>query len=129
LKNASGFSFRLIVGNNPCCDGPEYRSQERLVIFVETPHGVLESLSVLTGRDDSSHSDDPEIDTETTYQSDDTFEHDAKNLVTGASATLRERVVETTWEANKANSHTVSEHSGTLRYQWNPSTFKFEKAR
>ena len=99
------------------------------MIFVETSHGVLEALSVLTGSDDSSHSDDPEVDTETTYQSDVTFEHDAKNLVTAASATFRERVAETTWEANKANSHTVSERSGTLRYQWNPSTFKFEKAR
>ena len=129
LKNASGFCFRMTVGSNPCCDGPEYRSQERLVIFVDTPNGAMESLSVLTGRDDSSHSDDPEVDTETTYQSDVTFEHDAKNLVTAASATFRERVVETTWEANKANSHAVSERSGRLQFQWNPSTFKFEKAR
>lgn len=99
------------------------------MIFVETPHGVLESLSVLTGRDDSSHSDDPEVDTETTYHADITFAHDTSNLVTAAKAVFHEQVTDTTWEANKANSHTLSERSGTLQYQWNPSTFKFEKAR
>jgi hypothetical protein len=129
LKNATGFCFRLTVDNNPCCDGPEYRSQERLVIFVDTPNGAMESLSLLTGRKDSSHSDDPEVDTETTYHADISFEHDTHNLVTAASAVFHEKVTDITWEANKANPHTVSEHSGTLQFQWNPSNFKFEKAR
>lgn len=129
LKNATGFCFRLTVGNNPCCDGPEYRSQERLVIFVETPHGVVESLSMLTARDDSSHSDDPEVDTETTYHADITFAHDATNLVIAARAVFHEKVVDTTWESNQAHPHTVGERSGTLHFEWNPSTFKFEKAR
>lgn len=129
LKNANGFGFRLAVDNNPCCDGPEYRSQERLVIFADTPKGVVESLSLLTGREDSSHSDDPEVDTETTYHADVTFQRDTNNLVTSASAVFREKVADITWETNKANPHTVSEHSGTLQYQWNASNFKFEKAR
>lgn len=129
LKNATGYCFRLAVGNNPCCDGPESRSQERLVIFVDTPNGAIESLSVLTGRDDSSHSDDPEVDTETTYHADIAFERDANNLVTAASSAFHEKVVDITWEANKANPHTVSEHSGTLQFRWNPSSFKFENAR
>ena len=129
LKKATGFCFRLTVGNNPCCDGPEYRSQERLVVFVGTPNGVMQALSVLTGRKDSSHSDDPDVDSETTYHADITFERDTNNLVTAARAVFHEKVVEITWEADKANPHTVSEHSGTLRFQWDPSSFQFEKAR
>ena len=129
LKNTTGFCFRLTVDNNPCCDGPEYRSQERLVVFVGTPNGIRQALSVLTGRKDSSHSDDPEVDPETTYHAEVTFERGRNNLVTGVSAVFHEKVVDLTWEANKANPHTVSEHSGTLQFQWNPATFKFDKAR
>lgn len=128
LKNAAGFCFRLSVDNNPCCDGPEYRSQERLVIFVDTPSGVMEPLSVIAERNDSSHSDDPEVDTETTYHADIKFEHDVNSLVTAVSAAFQEKVIDITWEDNKANQHTVSEHSGSLRFRWNPSSFKFEKA-
>jgi hypothetical protein len=129
LKNATGFSFRLTVDNNPCCDGPEYRSEERLVIFVDTPQGALEAISVMTGRDDSSHSDDPEIDTETTYHADITFERDANNLVTAASASFHEKVVDITWEGNKADHHTANERSGTLRFRWDPANFKFNEIR
>jgi hypothetical protein len=129
LKNATGFCFRVTIGNNPCCDGPEYRSQERLMIFVDTPQGALESLSVVTGRDDSSHSDDPEVDTETTYHADLKFERGLDNLARAANATFREKVVDTTWESGKAKHHTVSERSGTLRFRWNPTTFKFEEVR
>jgi hypothetical protein len=129
LKNATGTSFRVSVANNPCCDGPESRSQERLMIFVETRQGALRSLSVVTSRDDSSHSDDPEVDTETTYHAEIKFEHDMNNLVTEASAAFHEKVVETTWEANKANDHTVNERSGTLRFLWNPSSLKFDEVK
>jgi hypothetical protein len=129
LKNATGYCFGLIIGNNPCCDGPEYRSQERLVIFVDAPNGAMESLSVVTGRKDSSHSDDPEVDTETTYHADITFERDTNNVVTAASAAFHEKVVDTTWEANKANPHTVTEQSGRLHFQWNPSSFKFDDVK
>jgi hypothetical protein len=129
LKNATGFCFRLTVGNNPCCDGPEYRSQERLVIFVDTPNGAKESLSVVTGREDSSHSDDPEVDTDTIYHADIRFERDTNALVTAASAAFHEKVVDTIWEANKPNPHTVSEQSGRLHYQWNPSCFIFDEVR
>ena len=129
LKNATGFCFRLTVGNNPCCDGPEYRSQKRLVIFVDTPQGVLRSLSVVTARDNSSHSDDPEVDTETTYHADIQFEPDVNSLVTAVSAAFQEKVIDTTWEGDKPNYHTVSEHSGTLRFLWVPATYKFQEAR
>jgi hypothetical protein len=129
LKNGTGFSFRLTVGDNPCCDGPESRSQERLLIFVDTPSGARESLSVVTSRDDSSHSDDPEVDTETTYHAEIKFEHDMNNLVTAASVAFHEKIVDTTWEANKANPHTVSQHSGTLQFHWNPSSLKFDEVR
>jgi hypothetical protein len=129
LKNATGYCFRLTVGNNPCCDGPEYRSQERLVIFIDTANGARESLSVVTGRKDSSHSDDPEVDTETAYHADITFERDTNDLVTAASVAFHEKIVDTTWEANKANPHTVSEHSGTLKFKWNPSSFEFDEIR
>jgi hypothetical protein len=129
LKNATGFCFRLTVGNNPCCDGPEYRSQERLVIFVDTPHGAMEAISVMTGRDDSSHSDDPEVDTERTYHADITFERDTNDLVTAASVAFHEKVVDTTWEGSKANHQTANERSGTVGFRWDPATFRFDEIR
>jgi hypothetical protein len=129
LENATGFCFRVTIDNNPCCDGPEYRSQKRLMVFVDTPQGALESLSVVTARDDSSHSDDPEVDTETTYHAELEFERDMHNHATAVNATFHETAIDTTWESGKANHHTVSERSGTQRFRWNPTTFKFEEVR
>lgn len=127
LKNSEGFSFHVGIGNNPCCDGPESRSQERLIVFADTPHGAFESLSVITARDDSSHSDEPEIDTETTYRAHVNFEHDSGNFVTAASVTFHEIVKDITWDSGKARAHPSSERSGTLRFRWDPTTFKFKK--
>jgi len=129
LKNALGFSFRVMAGDNPCCDGPESRSQERLMVFVDTPGGAFESLSVVTARDDLSHCDDPEVDTETKYHADVEFERDANNFVTTAKSTFRETVIDTTWESGKAKPHTVNERSGTLHFRWNAATSKFEEIR
>jgi len=127
LKNAEGFSFHVGISNNPCCDGPESRSQERLIVFADTPHGTFESLSVITARDDSSHSDDPEIDIETTYRARVNFEHDSNSFITAASAAFRETVKDITWESGKARAHTASDRSGTLRFRWNATTFRFIK--
>jgi hypothetical protein len=130
LEGAKGFCFRVTTDDdNPCCAGPESRSQQRLIVFADTPHGIIESLSVVTARDDSSHSDDPDIDSETTYRADVKFERDANNLVTAATATFHQKVKDISWESAKAKRHTVSEGSGALRFRWNPRTSTFQEAR
>ncbi len=129
LKSAQGFSFRVTTINNPCCDGPESRSQERLMVFANTPHGAVESFSVVTARDDLSHCDDPEVDTETKGHSHVKFERDANSFVTTVNVNFRETVIDTHWESGKPEPHTVSDHSGTRRFRWNPTTFKFEEIR
>ena len=130
LEGAQGVAFKVTEpGGNPCCDGPESRSGESWRVFADTPHGVAELLSVMTARDDSSHSDDPEIDSETTYRAQITLDRDAQNRVREVTAAFREEVKDITWEGDKANPHTVSERSGTLRYRWNPSHLKFEEVK
>ena len=130
LDGAQGVAFKVTEpAGNPCCDGPESRSGESWRVFAETPHGVLELLSVTTAKDDSSHSDDPEVDSETTYRAQITLDRDAQNRVKEVAATFREEVKDITWEGDKANPHTVSERSGTLRYRWNPSHLKFEEVK
>jgi hypothetical protein len=114
---------------NPCCDGPESRSGETWRIFADSPLGVVELLSLTTARDDSSHSDDPEVDTETTYRAQITLNRDAQNQVTAVSDTFREEVKDITYEGDKANAHTVSQHSGTLRYRWISPSMHFEEIK
>lgn len=129
LKGVEGFAFRVKTGDNPCCDGPESRSQERLMVFADTPHGAVESLAVVTARDDSSHCDDPEVDTETTYRAELKFERDSNNFVTTTQATFRETLKETTWENGKSESRIVKRGAGTVRYRWNPATLRFEELK
>lgn len=114
---------------NPCCDGPESRSGESWRVFAGSSHGVAELLSVTTARDDSSHSDDPEVDSETTYRAQITLDRGAQKLVREVTATFREEVKDITWDGAKANPHTVSERSATLRYRWNPASLLFEEIK
>jgi hypothetical protein len=128
LAGADGFSFRVTVPQNPCCDGPESRSLERLMIFADSPAGVVESLSVVTSRDDLSHCDDPEVDTETTYRAEIRYARDSKDSVVALSVDFQEKVVDTNWDAGVAKTHTTSEHSGTKQFRWNSTALKFEQA-
>jgi len=130
LEGAQGVALKVAEpAGNPCCDGPESRSGETWRVFADTPHGVRELLSVTTARDDSSHSDDPEIDSETTYRAQITLDRDAQKLVREVTAAFREEVKDITWDGAKANPHTVSERSGTLRYRWNPASLLFEEIK
>jgi hypothetical protein len=128
LKNAEGFAFRVSKDDNPCCDGPESRSQDRLVIIADTPHGAVESLSVVIDRDDTSHCDDPEVDTETTRHSEVKYERETNNYDSALSITFHETVVDTHWESGKPEPQTISDQSDTQRFRWNAATFKFEEA-
>jgi hypothetical protein len=130
LGGAKGFGFRVKTVKSPCCDGPESHSQERLVIFADPPYGgIIEALAVVTARDDSSHSDNPEVDSTTTYRAEVNFEGGAKGFVSGVTATFREETEEFRGESAIAEPHTVSKRSGVLRFRWNLRTFKFEAAR
>ena len=114
---------------NPCCDGPELRSGETWRVFADSPHGVAELLSVTTARDDSSSNDDPEVDSETTYRAQVTLVRDAQNRGSEVTVTFREEVKDITYEGEKANPHTVSQRSGTLRYRWLPASLHFEEIK
>jgi len=128
LEGAQGVAFKVTEpAGNPCCDGPESRSGESWRVFADSPHGVRELLSVTTARDDSSHCDEPEVDSETTYRAQIALDRDAQKLVREVAATFREEVKDITWDGAKANPHTVSERSGTLRYRWNPASLLFEE--
>src|SRR5581483_8972160 len=80
LEGTQAIAFKVVEpAGNPCCDGPESRSGETWRIFADSPQGVVELLSITTARDDSSHSDDPEVDTETTYHAQIIVNRDAQN--------------------------------------------------
>jgi len=130
LEGAQGVALRVTEpAGNPCCDGPESRSGETWRVFADSPHGVLYLLSVTTARDDSSHSDDPEVDSETTYRAQITLDHDAQNRGREVAASFHEEVKDITYEGEKANPHTVSQRSGTLRYRWIPASLHFEEIK
>ena len=130
LEGAQGVALRVTEpAGNPCCDGPESRSGETWRVFADSPHGVLYLLSVTTARDDSSHSDDPEVDSETTYRAQITLDRDAQNRAREVAASFHEEVKDITYEGEKANPHTVSQRSGTLRYRWIPASLHFEEAK
>ena len=130
LEGVQGVAFKVTEpAGNPCCAGPDSRSGESWRVFADSPHGVAELLSVVTARDDSSHSDEPEVDTETAYRAQITLARDAQNRVREVAATFRDEVKDITWEGAKANPHTVSERSGTLRYRWNPASLLFEEIK
>lgn len=130
LEGAQGVALRVTEpSGNPCCDGPESRSGQTWRIFADSPRGAVELLSVTTARDDSSHSDDPEIDSETTYRAHLTLDRDAHSRVSVIAAAFREEVKDITYEGEKASSHTVSQRSGTLHYRWVPASMRFEEIK
>jgi hypothetical protein len=130
LEGSRGLAFKIIEPEgNPCCDGPESRSGERWVVFAETPTGVAELLSVVTARDDASHSDDPEVDTETTYRAEVRLEHDASRRVTAVTTAFGEQTKEFRGEGEGAAPLIVNKRSGTLRYRWNPELKRFEEIK
>ena len=126
LEGAQGVAFKVAEsGENPCCDGPESRSGETWRIFAETPRGVAELLSIVTGRDGSSHSDDPEVDSETTYGAQITLTRDRRQRVTAVAAAFQEETKEFRGESEDGAPQIVSKRSGTLRYRWNPTSLVF----
>jgi len=78
---------------------------------------------------DSSHNDDPEVDSETTCHAQITLGRDAQNRGTAVAATFREEVKDITYEGEKSNAHTVSQRSGTLRYRGTPADMRFEEIK
>ncbi len=117
LEGGEASVFRVTVdSDNPCCGGPTQVSEEKLMVFVESPHGSNEALSVLTRRKEDDH-DDVEGDTETVYRARASFEPDTKGWVTSVVATFREEV------------NGKLQRSGTLRYRWDPASRKFEAVR
>ena len=130
LEGAQGVVFKVTEpAGNPCCDGPELRSGETWRVFADSPHGVAELLSVTTARDDSSHCDDPEVDSETTYRAQITLDRDAQNRGREVAATFREEVKDITYEGEKASPHMVSQRSGKLHYRWIPASLHFEEIK
>jgi len=129
LEGAEGVALNVAEpAENPCCDGPESRSGATWRVFADSAHGVAELLSVTTARDDSSHSDDPDVDSETTYRAQISLDHDAQHRGSEVAATFREELKETTYEGLKANPRTVSQRSGTLRYRWIPALCDLRKS-
>jgi hypothetical protein len=127
LDGVLGVAFRVTEpAGNPCCDGPESRSGETWRIFADAGHGAEELLRVTTARDDLSHSDDPEVDTTTTYSAQIALDRDGQNRIDEVTSTFRESVEDTTYEGDKSNRHTVSQRSGVSRYRWNPDHLKFD---
>ena len=130
LEGARGVALKVTEpAGNPCCDGPESRSGETWRVFADLPRGVAELLSVTTMRDDSSHSDDPEVDSQTTCRAQITLDRDVQNRDKEVAATFHEEVKEITYEGEKANPHTVSQRSGTLHYRWTPASLHFEEIK
>jgi hypothetical protein len=130
LDGAQGVVLKVDEpAGNPCCDGPESRSGETWRIFADSPHGIVELLSVTTARDDSSHNDAPEVDSETTYRAQITLDRDAQNRGTAVTATFQEEVKDITYQGEKADAHTVSQRSGTLHYLWVPAAMHFEQIK
>ncbi len=130
LEGAQAVAVKVTEpAETPCCDGPESRSGETWRVFADLPHGAAELLSVTTARDDSSSSDDPEVDSKTTYRAQITLDRDAQNRDKEVAVTFREEVKEITYEGEKANPHTVKQRSGTLRYRWTPASLRFEEIK
>jgi hypothetical protein len=130
LDGAEGVALKVTEpAENPCCDGPESRSGKSWQLFAPSAQGVTELLSVVTARDDSSHSDDPDVDSATTYRGQIALDRDARHRVREVAVTFREAVEDITYEGGKPNRHVVSRRSGARRFRWNPGRLKFDEVR
>jgi len=129
LENGEALAFRVASSNdNPCCGGPEAISEERLMLFADSPQGGRELLTLLTRRQHDSH-DDVDGDTQTLYRAEVKFETDSPARVTSIVATFREEEKDVTWNGSVAEYHPRGQRSGTLRYRWNPARFQFEEIK
>ena len=129
LEDGEALAFRVASSNdNPCCGGPEAISEERLMLFADSPQGGRELLSLLTHRQHDSH-DDVDGDTQTLYRAEVKFETDSQARVTSIVATFREEEKDVTWNGSVAEYHPRGQRTGTLRYRWNPARFQFEEIK
>jgi len=100
--------------DNPCCDGPTQSHRERLVLLADSPQGVGEVFSVIIRREELEH-DDEAGDTETIYRAEVSYERNPDGQVSAVIVSFREEV------------NREPRRSGTLRYRWNPTVFRFEE--
>lgn len=129
LENGEALAFHVASSNdNPCCGGPEAISEERLMLFADSPQGGRELMSLLTRRQHDSH-DDVDGDTQTLYRAEVKFETDSPARVTSIVATFREEEKDVTWDGSVAEYHPRGQRTGTLRYRWNPARFLFEEIK
>lgn len=113
LPGATGFSLLVSRSSeNPCCGGPASFHEERLMIFVFSPEGVNEALSVPLYVEDLQH-DDQGGDTTTTYRGKISFEKDPKGDLTGLELTYQKA----------SGGEMVSQ--GVARYFWDKEKKKF----
>jgi hypothetical protein len=131
LKAGEAIAFRVSKSNdNIGIGGTEEVSEETMKVYVDTPRGAREVLSVLTRRDNGSSSDNPDIDTRTVYRGEVKFERDSNQQITAVTVTFHEEVTEVTYETGGvAKPHQKGQRSGTLRYRWNPTAFSFEEVK
>ena len=129
LENGEALAFRVASSNdNPCCGGPEAISEERLMLFADSPQAGREPLSLLTRRQHDSH-DDVDGDTQTLYRAEVEFETDSQARVTSIVVTFREEEKDVTWNGSVAEYHSRAQRTGALRYRWNPARFQFEEIK
>jgi len=128
LDGVLGVALRVEEpAGNPCCDGPESRSGETWRIFADSAQGAEELIKLTTKRDDSSHSDEPEVDSATTYRAQIDFDRDGRDRIREITATFRETVEDTTYQGDKPNRHIVSRRAGVLRFRWILDHLRFER--
>ncbi len=127
LPTGTGIAFRVSSStDNPCCDGGDRTSEERLVVFATDSGAMRQVLSVVVGRNDYSH-DDVDGDGETTYQAQVQFAHDASGRTITATSRFREQVKNYDLEGNLPPPQ-PSPRVGELMFIWDSSAGKFIEA-
>lgn len=124
LPAGTGIVFRVSSStDNPCCDGGDRSSEERLVVFAADSGAPRQVLAVVTAKDDYSH-DDVDGDGETTYQAQVSFDRDSSGRVIAATTRFREQVKNYDLEGNLPPPQ-PSPRVGELKFIWENSAGKF----
>ncbi|HET7840087.1 MAG TPA: hypothetical protein VFM21_00705 [Terriglobia bacterium] len=127
LPAGTGIAFRLSSStDNPCCDGGDRSSEDRLIVFATDSGATRQVLSVVIGRDDYSH-DDVDGDGETVYKAQVHFESDASDHVIAATASFREQVKNYDLDGNLPPPQ-PSPRVGELKFIWDNAAGRFVEA-
>jgi hypothetical protein len=127
LPNASGIALAVNTStDNPCCDGGDQVTEERLVVLMSESRGLRQVLNVIRERHDYIH-DDEDGDSEVIYKASLAFEPESEGRIVSVTARYREETKAYNLDGQLRNQQPAP-RVGEEVFRWDTTSGRFVKA-